>query len=241
MKIAVLPFGWGEADPKDIRVLLENAASHLDRFLRRTLAGTIVIVPAPSNDWRPRTHYRPSACGPYFVQLTSCDRDWAKLSYQFCHELCHVLSGYESLRGGPNNWFHEAICELASIFALRRMAEAWPSCPPYSNWKSYADALADYTEHLLSRKGRQLPVGVTLREWLSGEEEELRRDPCKRNENAVVAHSLLPILESEPSGWNAIRQLPDSSAMFGDYLLEWYARVEPADRPFLKQILDAFS
>ena len=241
MKIAVMPFGWGEAEPKDVKVLLENAASHLDRFQRRPLAGTIVIVPAPSSDLRPRTHYRPSACGSYFVQLTSCDRDWARLSYQFSHEFCHVLSGYESLRGGPNNWFHEAICELASIFTLRRMAEVWPSCPPYSNWKGYAEALADYTQKLLSCKGRQLPVGVTLREWLSHKEEELRRDPHKRDENAVVAYSLLPILEREPWGWNSIRQLPDSSAMFGDYLLEWYTRVELADRPFVKRILDAFA
>ena len=236
-----MPFGWGEAAPKDIRVLLENAASHLDRFQRRALADTIVVVPAPSSDWRPRTHYRPSACGPYFVQLTPCDRDWAKLTYQFSHEFCHVLSGYENLREGPNNWFHEAICELASVFTLRRMTKNWLVNPPYSNWKSYSGTLAEYTKRLLSCEERQLPSGVTLREWLSREEEELRRDPHRRNENAIVAYSLLPLFESEPWGWNSIRQLPDSPALLGDYLLEWYALVEAADKPFVKQVLDAIA
>ena len=70
---------------------------------------------------------------------------------------------------------------------------------------------------------------------------ELRHDPCQRDKNAVVAYTLLPIFESEPAGWNAIHRLPDSSAMLGDYLLEWQARVEPADRPFVKRILEAFA
>ena len=59
------------------------------------------------------------------------DRKWAKFGYQFSHEFCHVLSNYENLKANPNNWFHEAICELASVFTLRRMAERWPTHPPY--------------------------------------------------------------------------------------------------------------
>ena len=241
MKIAAAPYGWGEAHPRDIEVLLRNVASHLCRLLRIPFAGIIVVVQAPSDDPTPRTHYRPSACDPYFVQLTARDRDWARISYQFAHELCHVLSEYERLRNGPNNWFHEAICELASVFSLRRMAECWLTCPPYSNWTGYAGALASYADNVLSYKERQLPTGVTLREWLSSREEDLRRDPLQRNENSVVAYSLLPTFESEPGGWNAVRRLPKSSAMFGDYLLEWHAQVEPDDRPFVKRILNAFA
>ena len=240
MKIAAAPYGWGEARPKDIEALLRNTASHIGRLLRTPVAGSIVVVQAPSNDLTPRTHYRPSACDPYFVQLTARDRDWARISYQFAHELCHVLSEYERLRAGPNNWFHEAICELASVFTLRRMAERWPTCPPYSNWTGYASALASYADDILSCKERQLPPGVTLREWLSSMEQKLRGDPSQRNENAVVAYSLLPAVEGEPGGWNAVRRLPNSSAMFGDYLLEWHAQVEPDDRPFVERILGAF-
>ena len=130
---------------------------------------------------------------------------------------------------------------MASVFTLRRMAERWPSSPPYPNWTGYAGVLANYVDELLSCRVRQLPTDATLREWLSAREMELRHDPCQRDKNAVVAYTLLPIFESEPAGWNAIHRLPDSSAMLGDYLLEWQARVEPADRPFVKRILEAFA
>ena len=45
---------------------------------------------------------------------------------------------------------------------------------------------------------------------------------------------------ASPWGWNAIHRLPDSSAMFKDYLREWHSLVEPLDRPFVKRILGLF-
>ena len=108
-----------------------------------------------------------------------------------------------------------------------------PSRPP-------AESLASYAENLLSQEERQLPAGMTLSSWLQSEEEGLRKDHYLRDKNAVVAYSLHPIFESEPAGWNAIRRLPASSTMLMDYLFEWHASVEPADKPFVKRILDAF-
>ena len=72
------------------------------------------------------------------------DRQQNQYAYQFAHEFCHVLSGYEGLEGNPNNWFHETICELASVFTLRRMAERWPTHPPYPNWAGYSKHLLEY-------------------------------------------------------------------------------------------------
>ena len=158
-----------------------------------SIRGIIVVVQAPGDDPTPRTHYRPSAWDPYFVQLTARDRDWARISYQFAHELYHVLSEYGRLRNGPNNWFHEAICELTSVFSLRRMAECWFTCPPYSNWTGYAGALASYAKDILSCKERQLPTGATLREWLSSREEDLRRNP--RPEKRERSDCLLPLAD----------------------------------------------
>ena len=81
---------------------------------------------------------------------------------------------------------------------------------------------------------------MTLSTWLWSEEESLREDRYLRDKNAVVAYSLLPIFENDPAGWNAIRRLPASSAMLMDYLLEWHTSVEPADKSFVKRILEAF-
>ena len=238
--ISVAPRGWGSGLPSNIEALLMDTASHLNRLLRTPFTGTIVVVPAPSSDPTPRTRYRSSLTDPFCIQLTAHDSRWAQFAYQFSHEFCHVLSDFERLGENPNGWFHETICELASVFTLRRMAERWPICPPYPNWVEYSDSLLSYAEDCLSREDRQLPEDATLSAWLLAEEETLRKDRYLRDKNAVVAYSLLPIFEGEPSGWNAIRELPDSSESFRDYLNHWHSTVDPVDRPFVNRIQSAF-
>ena len=120
------------------------------------------------------------------------------------------------------------------------MAEQWPTHPPYPDWANYVDALINYGEEHIFPNERRLSENTTLSTLLSLEEEELRKDPYQREKNAMIAYSLLPIFESSPAGWNAIRRLPDSSAMFRDYLLEWHTQVEPADKPFVKRIIQLF-
>ena len=249
MQITVAQCDWGEARLPDIEALLTDVACHIARLLREPLAGTITVRLAPSDDWTPRTHYRPSTGDPFFIQLTARGRKWDKFAYQFSHELCHVLSDYEHLRDNPNNWFHEAICELASVFTLRRMAEKWPTSPPYPNWAGYAESLASYADGELSREERQLPGSMALPTWLLLEEEALRRDTAAalasntrisdelRHKYAIVAYSLLPIFESETAGWNAVRRLPNSSAMLKDYLRYWCSQVESVDKPFVNRII----
>ena len=194
MKIVVAPYGWGKARPVDVFKLLGDTALALNLLMRTPFAGSVVVVPAPHDDLTPRTYYRFAAADPIFIQLTALDLKWAKFAYQFAHELCHALSDYERLKDNPNNWFYEALCELASVFTLRRMAERWPTRPPYPNWADYAESLASYAQERLSRKEHQLPVGMTLPNWLLLEEESLRQDPYQRAKNAVVAYSLLPNL-----------------------------------------------
>ncbi len=215
-------------------------ASQVTQLLRAPFKGRICVLPAPDCDPMPKIRYRPSDENPYVVQLTARDRHWSRFTYQFSHEFCHILSDYERLRESPNGWFHEALCELASIFSLRRMAETWTSQPPFPNWSEYAGSLGSYAEEILLRKEHQLPAGITLSLWLASEETVLRKDRYLRDKNGLVACSLLPIFESESTGWNAILNMPDSSTMIKDYLLEWHMRVDPVDKPFVKRILGAF-
>ena len=240
MNICVSPCGWGLSLPSNIEALLVDTASHLNRLLRTPFTGTIVVVPAPPSDPAPMTHYRPSSNEPFRIQLAAGDRRWAQFAYQFSHEFCHIVSDYERLRENPNGWFHEAICELASVFTLRCMAERWSSCAPYPNWVEYWDSLLSYAEDCLSSEDHRLPAETTLSAWLLAEEETLRKDRYLRDKNATVAYSLLPIFESDPRGWNSIRKLSDSSASFRDYLHDWHSTVDPVDRPFVNHILNAF-
>ena len=241
MQLHVSQADWGVARLNDIEALLKDTASHLNQLLRTPFEGLIHVEPTPPNQpCRPRTLYRTSHDAPFVIWLSARDRKWAKFSYQFSHEFCHVLSNYEKLKDNPNNWFHEAICELASVFTLRRMAERWPTHPPYPNWADYAAALKDYSQEWLSRQKAQLSKGVALRSWLSSHEQSLRLDKYQRQKNAVVAYVLLPIFESTPEGWNAIQSFPTSSGSLMEYLLDWYTSVDPDDQNFVARILKVF-
>ena len=193
MNISVLECAWGGSHPSNIEALLTDAARHLIGAFREAPTGNIVVGATANTDDPPITLFRSSRKEPYRILLQARGRHWSQFAYQFSHELCHVLSDYERLRGSRNRWFHEAICELASVFTLRRMAEAWPTHPPYPNWAGYAQSLATYAEDCLSNGERRVPAGTTLAAWLSSEEEDLRRDCLQRDKNAVVAYSLLPI------------------------------------------------
>ena len=240
MEISVSNSGWGEARTIDITVLLADVASHLNRLLVEPVVEHISVVPVCHPGAVPMTPYRHGAPGPITIQLTARDRKWAKFSYQFAHEFCHVLSDYERLGSNPNNWFHEALCELASVFTLRRMAERWPTQPPYPHWTEYAGNLASYAEDLLTNDSRTLPEGVHLATWLSNEECELRKNAELRGKNAIVAYQLLPLFEEDPSGWNAVHRMPSSTGILTEYLADWHECVQPADKPFVKRVIGAF-
>ena len=238
MQLCVRQTDWGEVQTSNIEELLKNVASHLNRLLRTPFEGRIIVTPTPLGG-PPCTLYRESLTDPIVIHLSARDRYWCQYAYQFSHEFCHVLSGYERLRDNPNNWFHEAICELASVFTLRRMAESWITDPPYSNWASYVQALNDYVQELLSRPEHKLPEAMTLPDWLSSHEETMRKDEYQREKNAAVAYSLLPIFEHYPAGWNTIRNLPTSSGGLEEYFADWHSSVDTADKPFVVSLSQA--
>ena len=238
MQLYVLQADWGDARLDNLNRLLKDVASHMNRLLRTPFKGTIYVKPSPPEQ-PPRALYRTSPDEPFVIWLTARNRRWSQFAYQFSHEFCHVLSGYENLKGNPNNWFHEAICELASVFTLRCMAKRWPTDPPYPNWASDAKALEEYGQEDCSRQ-EVLPEGMTLQSWLVLHEEALRKDEYQRKKNALVAYALLPIFESTPAGWNAIRNLPNSSGSLADYFVDWHSAVEPVDKAFVARLSNAF-
>ena len=239
MHLYVSQADWGNAQLNNIEKLLRNTASHLNRLLSLPFDGRIIVTPSPPSG-PPRALHRASSEDPFVIRLSARDRHWCQFVYQFSHEFCHVLSDYERLKNNPNNWFHEAICELASVFTLRRMAERWPTDPPYPNWAGYAKALNQYSQDLLSPAEVQLAAGVSLQNWLSSYEETLREDRYQRKKNALVAYALLPIFESTPTGWNAIRSLPSSSGCLQEYFADWHSLVDLADKDFVAHLSDMF-
>ena len=228
---------WGEGRTQDIQVLLANVASHITKHLREGVSPVIEVWNVPRHG--PMILYRYSGSSTYLILLDTGGRRWAQYSYQFAHEFCHLLSDYERLADSANAWFHESLCELTSVFALRSMAATWETSSPYRNWAAYAGSLRDYADDHLSTVQDALPGDAEVGPWLRGYEPEARKDPYNRKANLIVALRMLPVFERHPEGWNALGRLPASNALIDEYLRQWKEDVHPCDRGFVEQIEDA--
>ncbi|MEA3368409.1 MAG: hypothetical protein U9R68_09885, partial [Planctomycetota bacterium] len=141
-----------------------------------------------------------------------------------------------------NKWFEESVCETASLFALRRMAEVWKTDPPYPNWRDYAPHLREYAGN--RTKDARLPADTTLADWYARHADHLRKEACDRPKNEIVAGALLPLFEEKPARWAAVQYLNAAAKpeprSFGQYLAAWHANCPAAHRPFVRRVADLF-
>ncbi len=228
---------WGTAQHQDIKRILDNVASHLTRPLREDISA-VIQVRSWSDD--PMILYRQSGETTYQIRLNVTDTYWAQYSYQFSHEFCHFLSNYESLKhSDSNNWFHESICEMASLFALHSMAVSWHQNPPYTNLQGYWEHLLFYANNRIKSVLNKIPGDDAVGSWLIEHEVVGRTNPYEREGNLIVALRMLPLFEQLPEGWNAIRHLPQSNAPIGVYLAQWRAGAHHCDQAFIGLIQKA--
>ena len=166
---------------------------------------------------------------PYEIRLNTRDRYWSQYVYQFSHELCRVMVGFDRYREHKHKWFEEALCELASLFVLHRLATVWEETPPpgITGARDFAPNHRRYAEDIQARNpavpGRHLP------EWLAAHIATLEADPYRRDLNGVVAVSLLDRFREDPSLWRDCGWLnrwdPRADAAFTDYLDSWTAHL----------------
>lgn len=236
--IEVVAGGWGEAAPADIRAVCRSAAEAILRHAGGRRLDPISLTHSP--DKGPMVIYGKGEKGERRVLLSAADTRWAQFAYQFAHELAHILCGYRD-GDGSNQWFEEAVCEAASLFALRRMAETWKTRPPYPNWAGYAGELARYAQERIDAVP---PRRESLARWYRGHEVFLREKADDRPRNQVVAGALLELLEKDPSGWRAFGALNDRKTAgvrpFETYLRDWHACAAEPDRPFVRAVASLF-
>jgi hypothetical protein len=236
--ITVSKADWGDASREDIAAVCRSVASELVVYFPRRRLDPIVIGQSRSSG--PGVVFGTDARGKRRVSLDVKDRQWAQIAYQFGHEMGHILCNYREAKN-PNLWFEEALCETASLFALRCMARTWKTRPPYSNWKSYAGALESYAANhvrvMVKLERKDLP------QWLRENEAALRKIDRPKI-NAVAAHILLPLLEKTPAHWEALDGLNQFDAKheltFAEYLADWHDRVPAAHKPFVADVAKAF-
>ena len=79
-------------------------------------------------------------------------RDWCKLSYQFGHELGHVLCNSWAASAKPqppSQWIEESLVEAFSIRGLGRLASSWEKTPPFPGDNAFAAAIRQYRQNVI--------------------------------------------------------------------------------------------
>lgn len=218
---------WSESDegkietpyPGDICATLDSVKAEFESCFGRDRvnAGQISILPTQGT---PQCFFRQG-----IIFLSAKGVRWAQFAYQFAHELCHAMIAADV---APRlRWFEETLCELASLFFLRRMSETWKAHPPYHNWSDYATALASYYNKMASQSA-QMENGESFKQWFAKNIASLEKNHEQREKNRLCALQMLPVFEKTPQIWRdvpLIGRLPEGRP-FGESLNGWWRQAE---------------
>lgn len=231
------PVAEWKADIQDVQHVLVSAARELWRYFPGRTLPPVVVAPQGG----PIVWHRRGLNGEYYVQLATGGTYWNQYAYQFAHEFCHILCGYRDDEKS-NKWLEESLCELASIFAMRRMADTWAKTPPYPNWRDFAPTHRKYADDRL--KMGELPPNTAFVQWLRENEPAMRKEPCLREKNSVVAAALLPLFERQPEHWEAVAWLNAQPVReprtLEQHLAAWRANCPERHRPFVAEVAKVF-
>jgi len=235
--------GWGEGRPADIRKLLHSAAHQFMRGPANLPWPNIYVFHRPGN---PITHHKRRADGRVEIGLNTTDRLWSQYTFQFAHEMVHFIAGHLPVTtqwqgtDNPVGWIEESICETGSLFALRAMSNEWRTRPPYPNWRDYSSSLWSYAQERMDEPAHCVHHGMPFPDWLARNVQALRRDPCNRQLNTIVAKQLLPVFEAKPLAWNAVAYLRTSpagpNAQLDEHLRGWQDGCPGAVRQYVQRI-----
>ena len=234
--LLVVRDGW-EANPVDVKKVFESTGRELWKHFPDRQLAPIVMYPKGG----PIVLYQRGPSGEIVVRLNTGRTYWAQYAFQFSHELCHILSGFDDDPHG-NDWFEETLCELASLYSLRQMGESWKTDPPYEHWKDYARHLTQYANDRIDASN--LPEGKSLAQWYADNADALRETSTNRDLNNVAAVALLDLFESSPEHWNAISFInvaePTQTQSLTQFLYDWYKNSPDKHHEFIKSIAARF-
>lgn len=243
LSIQVQGGGWGRGRKESIETVLNAVA---DELLPRLPSGLTAPIVVTHTDGPPMALYGRGPGGEFRIRLHARDENWHLYAYEFAHELCHVMSNHDAHPAGSpprrdNQWFEETLCETASLFTLRHLAQRWEAEPPGPEWAGEADRLRRFFDLLVSEGHRRLPPDAPLAAWLQAHEDELRHNPYLREKNEVLANLLLPLFERNPENWQALGYMnldpDDARSSLRSYLSRWYANTPLAHRALVAGVL----
>ncbi len=234
----IIPEGWGEASLENLTAVARSTLAVLWRYFPNRQIEPFVITHVSSV---PMVHYERNARHEIILDLATEGMLWCQFAYQLAHEFCHILANFDN-DGRTNLWFEETLCETASLFTLRHLAQAWEKDPPYPNWQSYAPSLTEYAAKVV--RGREKIPSHGLARFHHEHEADLRANPMNRALNGSMAVWLLELFEQEPAHWEAITWLNSTPSpvreSFTAYLAKWIRAAPGAHQPFIAKVRAAF-
>jgi hypothetical protein len=232
--------GWGSAGSGEVEAVLQSAASALWKYFPRLKLEPFVVLRGREG---PIVHYQRNVMGEIVMKLDTQDYLWCQYVYQFSHEFCHILCGFREDAGNRNRWFEETLCEVASLFVLRRLTDRWKERPPYGNWRTYAPEFRKYAQEIMDSRS-QVGEGH-LGDFYLKNRKTLEATPRDRALNGAMALPLLTILEGAPESWEAVASL-NAQPAGGDgslvaYLTNWRDAAPARHRGFVEEVMRRFA
>lgn len=161
------------------------------------------------------------------------ERAWSQLSYQFGHELGHVLANSWQAHanpGGPSQWLEESIVEAFSFFGLGRLAANWERQPPFPNDNGYGVALASYRKSALQGYDRLAAEQGGIADWAAWYRRHRTGIEAGDGLNAFAracSSKFVAAFEQNPAcieALGALNRWPNRSRLpLSDYLEQWEA------------------
>lgn len=218
--VTVINGNWGLTSLSAIRAILLSAYGVLVRSFEAAPEAAVQV-----SRWNRDYAFTVNDKRPYQVFLSARDTYWSQYVYQFSHELCHVLTHFDSYKKHKHKWFEESLCELASLHVLRSLAKVWKDDPPSGVYgaSEFARHHHSYAERVESKT--TIPHQSHLSAWLNRNIDLLEKNSTCRELNRIVAVSLLSSFRENPALWRDCGWLNcwdiRKDSTFSEYLDSW--------------------
>jgi hypothetical protein len=208
--ICISPDNWGNADPHNVLAVFESVVDEFHKVIDQKNYSTkkLFIRNTVEHPDKPQCpiYYKNETHDDIYIHTQ--DMYWCQYAYQFAHEFCHHLIQFTQQNPDKFGWLEETLCELASLFIMLKMAEAWKTHPPYPNWSSYSPSIADYVnKHSDKRQTTEESFDV----WYQSKLNQLYAQRYDRKNNFEIAYRLLKVFNEEPRIWNSIFEFKNIS------------------------------
>lgn len=229
--VTVINGNWGLTSLSAIRAVLLSAYGVLVRSFDAAPEAAVHV-----SRWNRDYPFTVYDKRPYQVFLSASDTYWSQYVYQFSHELCHILTNFDSFKKHKHKWFEESLCELASLHVLRSLAKGWKEHPPSGVYGASAFARNHQTYAERVERKTTVPHQSDLPAWLNRNIDLLEDNPTRRELNRVVAVSLSGNFRQNPALWRDCCWLSRwdvrKDGTFAEYLNSW---TDCLREPSLKQ------